>query len=497
MDWHRYSVVELQAALTSSAVTSAELIDHYLQRIETIDRRGPELRAFIETNPNARALSAALDAERSSQGPRGPLHGIPIALKDNLDSGDGMVTSAGSLALADHRAASDAYVVAKLRAAGAILLGKTNMSEWANFRSTRSVSGWSSRGGQCRNPYALDRSPVGSSSGSGVAVAAGLAAAAIGTETDGSIISPAAATSLVGLKPTVGLVSRSGIIPISSSQDTAGPMARSVEDAAILLAAMIGEDPSDAASRSTPVDDYRALLHPDALAGARLGVVQSCFGRHEGADAVIQAALSQLRQLGAHLIEGIDLSPPPELREAERMVMLCEFKAGLNAYLANHPSAPVRTLAEVIAFNEQHADRVMPTFRQEWLERAEATLGLEDPRYAPARALCLRLTRDEGIDRALAAHRLDALVAPSNAPTWVIDPIVGDRNLGGCSQTAAVAGYPHLTLPAGYLHGLPLGLSFFGAPWQEAKLLSYGYAFERVARVRREPTYAPRATTAP
>jgi amidase len=495
MEWHRLTIRELERALSAGEATTATLTEHYLSRIDALDRAGPQLRAFIETDPHALARATELDTERREQGARGPLHGIPIGLKDNLDSGDGMVTSAGSQALAGHRAAADAFVVTKLRAAGALLLGKTNMSEWANFRSTRSSSGWSSRGGQCRNPYALDRSPVGSSSGSGVAVAAGLVTAAIGTETDGSIIAPAAAASLVGLKPTVGLVSRSGIIPISASQDTAGPMARSVADAAILLGVMAGEDPDDPATHAAPRHDYLANLREDALAGARLGVVRSCFGRHEGVDAVIGAALTRLRELGAELVDGIELPAPPELREAERTVMACEFKAGLNAYLANHPQAPVRSLSELIAFNRQHAERVMPFFGQELLERAEASDGLADGAYAPARALCLRLAREEGIDRVLAAQRLDALVAPSNSPTWVIDPIVGDRNLGGCSQAAAVAGYPHLTVPAGYLHGLPLGLSFFGAPWQEAKLLGYGYAFERATRVRREPTFAPQAGT--
>lgn len=490
--WHDQSIGALQAALAAGSLSSEKLTADYLNRIEAFDRRGPALRAMLDLNPEALSIAADLDRERRSSGPRGPLHGIPIALKDNLDTHDSMSTTAGSLALEGHRASADAFAVAKLRAAGAILLAKTNLSEWANFRSTRSSSGWSSRGGQCRNPYALDRSPAGSSAGSGAAVAAGFAAAAIGTETDGSIIAPAAANSLVGVKPTIGLVSRSGIVPIAASQDTAGPMARTVKDAAIVLSVLAGPDPADPitmAQARQPID-YCALLHDDALQGARIGVARGYFQRHEGVDAVIEGALAQLRALGAELLEVPELNLPPAVREAERTVLLCEFKAGLNAYLALHPSAPVRTLAEVIAFNERHATRVMPWFGQELLLRAEATAGLDDSAYAPARASCLRHARDEGLERVLQEHRLDALAAPSNPPSWVIDPIVGDRSLGGCSQPAAIAGYPHITVPAGYLHGLPVGLSFFGGPFQEGKLLAYAHAFERAIKTWRAPTFA-------
>ena len=490
MEWYQRSMVELQAAMASGTLSAEGLTREYLTRIEALDRSGPTLRAFIETDSEALRSATELDRERREHGPRGPLHGIPIALKDNLDSGDGLTTSAGSLALEGHRAERDAFVVAKLRAAGAVILGKTNMSEWANFRSTRSASGWSSRGGQCRNAYAFNRSPVGSSSGSGVAVAAGMAAAAIGTETDGSIVAPAAASSLVGLKPTIGLVSRNGIIPIGASQDTAGPMTRTVEDAAILLSIIAGADAQDAATHESVALDYRALLQEHTLAGARIGIARAYFGRHEGVDPIIEAALDRMRELGAVLVEGITLDLPASLREVERTVLLCEFKEGLNAYLASHPSAPVRNLEELIAFNERHADRVMPYFQQELLVRAQATAGLADPAYAEARALCLRVAREEGIDRTLDEHRLDAIVAPSNTPAWVIDPIVGDRNLGGCSQPAAIAGYPHLTLPAGYLHGLPIGLSLFGGPFQEARLLGYGHAFERATALRRPPVLA-------
>ena len=496
MELYDRSIAELQDALAAGTTTAEALTTAYLARIEALDRQGPTLRAMIETNPEAKRIAADLDRERHERGPRGPLHGIPLVLKDNLDTGDAMTTTAGSLALEGHRAAADAFAVARLRAAGAILLGKANLSEWANFRSTRSSSGWSSRGGQCRNPYVLDRSPCGSSSGSGVAVAAGFAAAAIGTETDGSVVCPASTNGLVGVKPTIGLISRTGIVPIAASQDTAGPMTRTVEDAAILLTAMAGADPADPATQAAPggaATDYRALLREDALQAARIGVARAYFGRHEGVDAVIEGALVRLRDLGAELVEVVELNLPPEAREAERTVMLCEFKAGLNAYLASHPTAPARSLADVIAHNERHAKRAMPWFRQELLVMAQATGGLEDPAYEAARAASLRYAREEGIDRALHDHRLDAIVAPTVSPAWVIDPIVGDRGLGGCSQPAAIAGYPHVSVPAGYLHGLPVGLSLFGGPFQEGRLLAYAHAFERATRVWRPPTFAAHA----
>jgi amidase len=381
--------------------------------------------------------------------------------------------------------------VERLRAAGAVLLGKTNLSEWANFRSTRSASGWSSRGGQVRNPYALDRSPCGSSSGSGVAVAAGFAAAAVGTETDGSIVCPAAVNGVVGLKPTVGLVSRSGIVPISASQDTAGPMARTVADAAVLLAAMVGADPRDPVTQSAGAWAWDGALRGE-LRGVRLGVTRACFGKHEGADAVIEGALDVLRRLGAEIVDVVELGAGPQLREQELTVLLFEFKAGIDAYLAEHPDAPVRSLADVIAFNERHADRVMPYFRQELHERAQAMGDLDDPRYREAREACRRLAGDEGIDAALRSHRLDALVAPTTAPAWVVDAIVGDRSPGGCSTLAAVAGYPHLTVPAGFVHGLPIGLSFFGGAYRDAALLGIGHAFEAAAAARRAPTFPER-----
>ena len=489
MELHERSIAGLQDLMTSGATSAEEITRAYLDRIDAVDRNGPTLRAMLELNPAAVELAADLDRERRASGPRGPLHGVPIVLKDNIDTGDTMSTTAGSLALEGHRAPDDAFLVARLRAAGAVVLGKTNLSEWANFRSTRSASGWSSRGGQVRNPYALDRTPCGSSSGSGVAVAAGLAAGAIGTETDGSIVCPASVNGVVGLKPTVGLVSRSGIIPIAVSQDTAGPMTRTVEDAAILLSALAGADARDPSTSETQAGEYRAFLAGPGVRGARLGVVRACFGKHDGADRVIEGAIELLRELGAEMVDDVDLGHDPRLREHELTVLLYEFKAGLNAYLHEHPEAPVRSLEEVIAFNERHADRVMPYFRQELLEMAQAKGGLGDAAYLEARAACLRLTRDEGIDKALREHTLDALVAPTTGPAWVIDAIVGDRSSGGCSGPAAIAGYPHVTVPAGYVHGLPVGLSFFGGAYREGPLLAYAHAFERAADVRRAPTF--------
>lgn len=491
MDLHDLSIAGLQERMASGATSAVELTQAYLARIDALDHDGPTLRSIAERNPEALAIAAALDRERRATGPRGPLHGIPIVVKDNLDTGDAMTTTAGSLALDGHRAHRDAFVVARLRAAGAVLLGKANLSEWANFRSTRSASGWSSRGGQVRNPYALDRNPCGSSSGSAVAVAAGLAAAAVGTETDGSIVCPAAINGVVGLKPTVGLVSRSGIVPISASQDTAGPMARTVADAALLLTAMAGADPLDPVTQlARPGGWDRALRHD--LRGVRLGVVRACFGKHEGADGVVEGALDVLRRLGAEVVDGVDLDVGPQLREHELTVLLFEFKAGIAAYLDEHPAAPVRSLEDIIAFNERHADRVMPYFRQELLERARGVGDLDDPRYLEARAACRRLARDEGIDAALREHRLDALIAPTTGPAWVIDAIAGDRFLGGCSSAAAIAGYPHLTVPAGFVHGLPIGLSFFGGAYQDAALLGIGHAFEQAADARRPPTFPER-----
>jgi amidase len=490
---HDRSIVDLQALMTDGATSAQALVRAYLDRIEAIDRAGPTLRAVLETNPDAHAIAAELDAERRRTGPRGPLHGIPVLVKDNVDTGDALTTTAGSLALEGHRAAHDAFLVARLREAGAIVLGKANLSEWANFRSSRSSSGWSSRGGQTRNPYALDRTPGGSSSGSAVGVAAGLCAAAIGTETDGSITAPASLVGVVGFKPTVGLVSRAGIVPIAASQDTAGPLTRTVADAALLLDAMAGSDPDDPATIAARAPGAFAALDGRVdLRGVRLGVPRGCVGVHEAADAVAARAFDLLRGLGAELVEGIELGDRAALGEAERTVLLAEFKAGLNGYLRDHPTAPVRDLDEVVAFNRRHADRVMPYFGQELHEAAQRAPGLEDPAYLEARATCLRLARDEGIDRALREHRLDALVAPSRIPAWTIDLIDGDRPFPGCSSPAAVAGYPHASVPAGFAHGLPIGLSIFAGAFADGEVLAIAAAFERARGPWRAPTFPDR-----
>ena len=485
------SISASQEAMTYGEFTAVELCQAYLDRIERMDRSGPTLRSVIEGNPEALSIASSLDLERAELGPRGPLHGIPILIKDNIDTGDLMATTAGSLALEGHISSSDAFIVSRLRQAGAIILGKTNLSEWANFRSTRSCSGWSSRGGQVRNPYALDRSPCGSSSGSGVAAAASLAAAAVGTETDGSIVCPSGVNGLVGIKPTIGLVSRSGIIPISYSQDTAGPMARTVEDAAILLTALAGQDSCDPITDNSfgKTIDFTSQLDINALRGTRLGVCRNFFGNHERVDEIIDTALNQLKSLGAELVDPIDLGNVAMSTSAKHELLLFEFKAGLNAYLAKHPNAKVRSLQEVIAFNETHADQVMPYFRQELHELAQAKGDLAEHAYLEAKAECLRVSRTDGIDLALREHRLDAIVAPTNTPAWTVDLINGDRSLGSCSSPAAMAGYPHITVPAGYVEGLPVGISFFSTAFTEGQLIGFAYAFEQATRVRRIPTY--------
>ncbi|MBK9139282.1 MAG: amidase [Verrucomicrobia bacterium] len=487
------TLADLRAGLEQGRFTALSLTRRYLARIEELDRRGPTLNAVIELNPDALAIARELDRERKARGPRGPLHGMPILLKDNIDTGDRMTTTAGSLALAGSVAARDAFLVERLRRAGAVILGKTNLSEWANFRSTRSTSGWSGRGGLTRNPHVLDRNPSGSSSGSAVAVAAGLCAAAVGTETDGSILSPASYCGIVGLKPTVGLVSRSGLIPISHTQDTAGPMARTVEDAALLLASMAGRDPADPATHAIPANattDYSALLKPDALRGKRLGVPRKLVGSAPGVEKAFDEALRQLKALGAEIVDPADLPSHGQLGNAEFEVLLYEFKAGLNAYLSGlGPKVAVRSLADLIRFNENHRDREMPFFGQEILHAAEAKGPLTDEAYRTALATCRRLMRTEGIDAVMDSHRLDGLIAPTTGPAHVTDLVHGDRRTGGSTSPAAVAGYPSVTVPMGWVQGLPIGLSFFGRPWSEAALLGFAYAFEQATRVRRPPAF--------
>jgi amidase len=491
------SLSDLHAQLTSGALTSRALTQHYLDRIDEIDKHGPTLNSVIELNPEVLEMAEALDAELKERGARGPLHGVPVLLKDNIETGDRMQTTAGSLALEGSRAARDAFVAARLRAAGAVILGKTNLSEWANFRSNLSSSGWSSRGGQTRNAYVLDRNPSGSSSGSGVAVAAGLCAAAIGTETDGSIISPAQTNGIVGIKPTVGLVSRAGIIPIAHSQDTAGPMARTVADAAALLGALTGVDPRDPAtadSEGRAYGDYTQFLQLDGLRGVRIGVARNYFGFDERVDAIMEGVIDTVKRLGAEVTDPANVPAPPELGEAEFAVLLYEFKHDLNQYLsALGPEAAVHSLAEVIDFNTRHADTVLRYFGQETLVKAEAKGPLTSDEYMKALETSKRLTRADGLDAVLAAHNLDALLAPSGGPAWLTDYVTGDHYSGGSSSAAAVAGYPSITVPAGYIRGLPVGVSFFGGAYQEPKLLRLAYAFEQATRVRQAPRFLPTA----
>ncbi len=495
------SIRDLQAGLASGRWTSQRLVELYSARIVEVDRvgvRGVGTNAIAETNPQALEIAEALDGERKAGKVRGPLHGIPVVLKDNIDTGDRMQTTAGSLALAGSRATKDAFLVERLRAAGAVILAKTNLSEWANFRSTHSSSGWSGRGGQVRNPYALDRNPCGSSSGTGSAISANLAAAGIGTETDGSIICPASMCGLVGFKPTVGLVSRRGIIPISSTQDTAGPMCRSVADAALLLQAITGTDLLDPATAASAgkASDYAAALDVNGLAGACLGVVRKFFGWHPEIDRQMTEVLAMLRQLGAVLVDPVEIPHLSEYDASEYEIMLYEFKHGLNAYLGalpegadGAPAGAPRSLAELISWNREHAAEEMPWFGQEILEQAEAKGPLTEEAYTQALATNLRLSRGEGIDAALGANKLDGLICPSMGPAYLTDWLNGDHYGGSATSPCAVAGYPHITVPAGEVHGLPWGLSFMGTAWTEAKLVRYAHAFEQASRARRAPRF--------
>jgi amidase len=489
------TITELQARLTSGKLSVVALAKKYLARISEIDNRGPALRSVLELNPDALSIAAALDRERKSKGSRGPMHGIPVLIKDNIATQDRMTTTAGSLALAGSIAPRDAFVVEQLRAAGAVILGKTNLSEWANFRGERSTSGWSGRGGQTRNPYALDRNPSGSSSGSAVAAAANLCAAAIGTETDGSILSPARFNGVVGLKPTVGLVSRAGIIPISRSQDTAGPMARTVTDAAILLGATTGEDPRDdatAASAGKAHRDYTRFLDADGLRGARIGVARRTFNGHPEVTPLMDRLLAEMTRRGAVLIDPIAL-PPGSGYASEFEVLSYEFKAGLNAYLADlGPDAPVHTLREVIEFNDRHAQQEMPWFKQETLIKAEAKGALTEEAYLNALAKCRKATREDGIDALMDKQQLDVIFASGGGPAPVIDYAYGDGNTGGGGiALAAVAGYPSISVPAGFIAGMPVSVFFFSRAWSEPTLLRIAFAFEQAIQARRPPRFLP------
>ena len=493
-------VVELSASAAAEKLASGELSSHqltqaYLERIAAIDKAGPSLNSVIELNPDALKEADALDAERKAGKLRGPLHGLPVLLKDNIDA-VGMVNSAGSLALADNRPKQDAFLVARLRAAGAVILGKTNLSEWANFRSTRSTSGWSSRGGQTKNPYALDRNPCGSSSGTGTAIAASLAVFGVGTETDGSIICPASVAGLVGLKPTVGLVSRNGIIPISISQDTAGPMARSVADAALLLNALAGVDENDpaghAAAGNIP-EDYRIFLKTDALKGKRIGVLRQTMGFHPEVDAAVERSIAALKNAGAEVVD-VQFDDyanwNKRINDAELEVLLYEFKDGLNAYLQRSGSSQ-GNLEALIAWNKEHADRAMPIFGQEIFELAQKKAALTDAAYLRARADARRLAGKDGLLAVLDKNNLDAAIAPSMSAAWPTDPVLGDHFVGAGYGVAAVAGTPSITVPSGADHGLSLGLTFMGRPYSEPELLGYAYAFEQATKARKAPEFKP------
>jgi amidase len=489
------TVASLQAEMTAGRLSARRLVEQYLERIAALDRSGPTLRSIIEVNPDALEIAEALDRERAASGPRGPLHGIPIVLKDNIATADKMGTTAGSLALTGVSVTQDAFVAARLRAAGAILLGKANMSEWANFRSTHSSSGWSARGGQAVNPYSLDRSPCGSSSGSATAVAANLVAVSLGTETDGSILCPASVNGAVGIKPTVGLTSRAGVIPITHSQDTVGPFARTIADAAAVLTAIAGADPRDPATSQAPgaPTDYAARLNADALHGARIGVPREVyFGYSPATDALAEAAIQTMRALGATIVDPDNIPNAKEMSasEAELTVLLYEFKEDLNAYLESLPvDAPVRSLADLIAFNEAHAAEEMPYFGQEILLLAQEKGPLTEQAYLDALAENYRLSRTEGIDTILESEQLDALVMPTGGPAWKIDLITGDHHSGGSSQPAALAGYPAISVPLGYVAGLPVGLTFMGKAYSEARLIQLAYAFEQATQVRHAPRY--------
>ena len=487
------TIPELQNGMQSGKYTARSLAKKYLDRIDDIDKNGPALNSIIELNPDAISIAEALDRERKEKGARGPLHGIPILIKDNIDTADRMMTTAGSLALVGARPTEDAFVARKLREAGGVILGKTNLSEWANFRSSHSSSGWSGRGGQTRNAYALDRNPCGSSSGSGVAPAANLCAAAVGSETDGSVVCPSSANSLVGIKPTVGLLGRSGIIPISHSQDTAGPMARTVTDAALLLGALAGVDPNDAmtkASAGKSFTDYTQFLNKDGLRGARLGVARKYFGFNDRVDKLLNDQIAELKKMGAVIVDPADIPTSGKFDDSELEVLLYEFKADLNSYLKRlGTSSRVHSLKEVIDFNEQNRDREMPYFGQDLFIKAEAKGPLTDKKYLQALAKNHLLSRTQGIDFIMRKHRLDAMIAPTGGPAWPTDWINGDHFSGGYSSASAVAGYPHITVPAGYVFGLPVGISFFGTAWSEPKLIKYAYAFEQATKARQAPRF--------
>jgi amidase len=496
-EFDELTISELQDGMKSGKDSARSLAEKYLARIQAVDKRGPAVNSVIETNPDALAIAEALDRERKEKGPRGPLHGVPVLIKDNIDTADKMMTTAGSLALVGSKPPKDSVVAQKLRLAGAVIIGKTNLSEWANIRSRRSTSGWSGRGGLTKNPYALDRNACGSSSGSGAGVSANLCAAAIGTETDGSIVCPSSANGIVGIKPTVGLVSRTGIIPISHTQDGAGPMCRTVRDAAIVLGSLTGVDAEDLAtadSQGRSYTDYTQFLKADGLRGARIGVVRKAFGFSDRVDKIMESALEAMKKEGATLVDPADIETAGKWSDTEMTVFMYELKADLNAYLARPGfNAPAKTLKDIIEFNDRNHEKEMPFFGQDFFLKAEAKGPLTSQEYLDALAKNRQLARKEGIDATMDKHNLDALVGPTGGPAWLTDLVDGDHFGGGSSGAAAVAGYPNITVPAGFIFGMPVGISFFGRAWSEPILMRMAYAFEQATKVRKGPRFLPTA----
>ena len=491
-----YSITEIQALMENGGLSAKKLTEMFLARIHEIDKQGPKLNSIIEINTEALKIAENLDKERKNNKIRGSLHGIPVIIKDNINTADKMQTTAGSLAFEGHIASEDAFIVKKLRDAGAIILAKANLSEWANFRSTRSTSGWSSRGGQTLNPYALNRNPCGSSSGSAVAVASNLCTVAIGTETDGSVICPSQTNSIVGIKPTIGLVSRMGIIPISHNQDTAGPMARTVQDAALLLNVMVGIDPNDSSTtkhnKNIPLD-YTKFLDPKGLVGTRIGVARNYFDKSDLIDKIVEGAVEKMKELGAEIIDPVEIKTINDLGDPEFQVLLFDFKHDLNEYIAEYgPINSLKNIADIINFNNEHQEKILPYFGQELFTMANEKGPITSDEYKEALEKCHRLARDEGIDAVLNEHKLDAIVAPSGGAAWLIDYINGDHGTVGSSSAAAVAGYPNITIPAGYVYGLPVGISFFSGAFEEPKLLKIAYAFEQATKIRRPPIFLPK-----
>ncbi len=489
------AIAELQDGMISGRFTARSLVEEYSARIDEIDKRGPAVNAVIEMNPDAMSIADGLDRERKSKGPRGPLHGIPVLIKDNIDTADRMMTTAGSLALVGSKPPKDSFVAQKLRAAGAVILAKTNLSEWANIRCSHSTSGWSGRGGLTKNPYALDRNPCGSSSGTGAGISANLAAVGIGTETDGSIVCPSSANGLAGIKPTVGLVSRSGIIPISHSQDGAGPMCRTVRDAAVLLSALAGVDPEDgatSASAGKSQTDYAQFCDPNGLKGTRIGVARKYFGFNDAVDALMEQAIDVMKKQGATIVDPADVETLGKFDESELLLFMYELKADLNAYLARlGSSAPVRSLKDIIEFNDRNRSKEMPYFGQDLFVKAESKGPLTEKAYLDALAKNHQLARAEGIDAVMDKNHLDALVGPTGGPAWLTDLVNGDHSAGGSSNSAAVAGYPNINVTAGYISGLPVGISFFGRAWSEPALIKIAYSFEQATKARQAPRFLP------